>query len=30
MWEIRNHDLKGYHGNYSNYVEQNRLEKDQH
>lgn len=28
IWEIRDHGIKEYHGNYSYYIEQNRFEKE--
>lgn len=30
IWEIRDHDIKEYYGNYSDYIEQKRFKKEQH
>ena len=30
IWEITDHDIKEYYGNYSDYIEQKRFEKEQH
>ncbi|MDR7855497.1 ribosomal protection-like ABC-F family protein [Tissierella sp.] len=30
IWEIKNHDIKEYYGNYSDYIELKRCEREQH